>query len=411
MPAARGRFDVAVTGLGLVTAAGIGTAATWRGVSAGESNASTDPALAGVPVDFSYRVPDFDADRRLGRRIAFRLDRYAQFGLVAAREAVTDARLDTSAWDPARVAVVMGTALGGMSAWERESRVLTDRGPEHVSPRLIPQAGVNMVAGEIAIDLGAAGPNFVVSTACASGATAVGTGRELLRSGLCDIVLAGGAEAATCPLVVAPFARMGALSRRCDSPSTASRPFDADRDGFVIGEGAAVLVLERPEHAAGRGARTHALISGYGASADATHPNVPDPEGLGIDRAVTTALRDAGLSPKEIDHVNAHGTATPLNDATEARTMRRLLGDHPVLTSAKGATGHTLGAAGAIEAALTALTVLHGSVPPTANLTSLDPGIGLDVVAKAARPMAVEAALSNSFGFGGQNAALVLTRC
>ncbi|MFF7987478.1 beta-ketoacyl-[acyl-carrier-protein] synthase family protein [Streptomyces sp. NPDC007901] len=410
MPTPRGRFDVAVTGLGLVTAAGVGTEETWRTVLAGMSTASTDPELDGVPVDFSYRVPGFDGDRLLGRRLAFRLDRHVQFGLAAAREAVADSALDTSAWEPARVGVVMGTALGGMIAWERESRRILEHGPANVSPRLIPQAAVNMVAGEIAIDLGAAGPNLVTSTACASGATALGTARELLRSGVCDVVLAGGAEASVCPLVVAPFARMGALSVRRDDPAAASRPFDADRDGFVIGEGAAVLVLERTAHAEARGARVYARLSGYGASADGTHPNLPDPDGLGVERAVTAALRDAALSPADVDHVNAHGTATPLNDEVEARTMRRLLGERPLLTSTKGVTGHALGAAGAIEAAVTALTLAHGSVPPTANLASLDPAVEMDVVAKAARNLSVEVALSNSFGFGGQNAVLVMTR-
>ncbi|MEY9908400.1 3-oxoacyl-[acyl-carrier-protein] synthase II [Catenulispora sp. MAP12-49] len=403
-------FAVAVTGLGLVTAAGVGVARTWQGVCDGTPAAATDPDLAGLPADMSCRVPDFDAEALLGHRVAWRLDRHVQLALAAAHEALADAALDTSAWDPARVGVVLGTALGGMPAWERESAKLHASGPSAVSPRLIPLAAPNMAAGEIAIATGAGGPNFGTCTACASGATAIGTARELLRSGLCDIVVAGGAEACVCPLVVTPFGRMGALSKRRGDPAAASRPFDADRDGFVLGEGAGVLILERTEHARARGARIHARLSGYGASADAVHPTSPDPEGRGVARAVTAALADAGLSPGDVDHVNAHGTSTPLNDAIEARTMHRLLGDRPILTSAKGALGHTLGAAGAIEAALTVRTIAEGRIPPTANLDALDPAIALDVVAKVPRTAEVEVALSNSFGFGGQNAVLVLTR-
>jgi 3-oxoacyl-[acyl-carrier-protein] synthase II len=406
----RGRFDVAVTGLGLVTPTGVGVGATWQGICGGISAAATDASLAGLPVDMACRVQDFDADRILGNRIARRLDRHVQLALAAAREALADAALDTSAWDPARVGVVLGTAMGGVPAWEREHDRLRDRGPMAVNPRLVPLAMPNMAAGEIAIDTGAAGPNLATCTACASGATAIGTGRELLRSGLCDIVIAGGAEACVCPLVVASLARMGVLSKRCDDPAAASRPFDAGRDGFVIGEGAGVLVLERTEHARARGTRILANLRGYGASADAHHPTAPDPDGRGAARAVTAALADAGIAPDEVDHVNAHGTSTPMSDVIEARTMLRLLGDRPVLTSAKGVLGHTLGAAGAIEAALTVLTIAERRVPPTANLDSQDPEIGLEVVAKVARTADIEVALSNSFGFSGQNAVLVLTR-
>jgi beta-ketoacyl-acyl-carrier-protein synthase II len=406
----RGRFDVAVTGLGLVTAAGVGVGPTWQGICGGISAAATDASLADLPVNMACRVQDFDADRVLGHKIAWRLDRHVQLALAAAREALAGAALDTSAWDPARVGVVLGTAMGGVPAWEREHDRLRDRGPMAVNPRLIPLAIPNMAAGEIAIDTGAAGPNLATCTACASGATAIGTGRELLRSGVCDIVIAGGAEASVCPIVVTSFARMGALSKRCDDPAAASRPFDAGRDGFVLGEGAGVLVLERTEHARARDARILANLRGYGASADAHHPTAPAPDGRGAARAVTAALADAGIAPDEVDHVNAHGTSTPMSDVIEARTMLRLLGDRPVLTSAKGVLGHTLGAAGAIEAALTVLTIAERRVPPTANLDSQDPEISLEVVTKVARTADIEVALSNSFGFGGQNAVLVLTR-
>jgi 3-oxoacyl-[acyl-carrier-protein] synthase II len=405
-----GRFDVAITGLGLLTPAGIGIAENWRNITHGRPTASTDPELAGLPVDFSCRVPDFDVDAVLGRRLAVRLDRHVHLALAAAREALADAGLGRDTWDAARVGVVLGSGLGGMITWQRECEKLLKSGPRRISPRLIQAAAANMVAGEIAIDCGAGGPNFTTATACASGATAIGTARELLRSGRCDVVLTGGTEASVCPLVVAPFAQMGALSRRRSDPASASRPFDADRDGFVIAEGAAVLVLERPADAKARGAGIYALCSGYGATADAHHPNAPEPDGRGVARAITEALRDAGLGAADVDHVNAHGTSTPLNDLIETRTLCRVLGDRPVITSTKGVTGHALSAAGAIEAAYTALTIHHASIPPTANLSSVDEQIEMDIVMKEARPHRVEVAITNSFGFGGQNAVLLLTR-
>jgi len=278
-----------------------------------------------------------------------------------------------------------------------------------VSPMLIPMMGISMVAGYLAIAVGATGPNLVTVTACASGTTAIGIARELLRSGKCDVVLAGGTEASLTPLIASTFAKMGALSRRGHDPAAASRPFDAGRDGFVLAEGAGVLVLERPADARTRGARVRARITGYGASADAYHATAPDPAGTGVQRAIEMALADAGVQPDEVDHVNAHGTSTPLNDATEATVLRRMFGAGPAVTSVKGVTGHSLGGAGAIEAACTVLSVQHGVVPPTANLDCQDPEIDLDVVARAPRAMPIQTAISNSFGFGGQNAVLVVS--
>jgi 3-oxoacyl-[acyl-carrier-protein] synthase II len=401
--------EVAVTGLGLVTPAGIGAAASWERILAGEPAASRDPDLDGQPVDFSCRVPGFDADELLGRRLAWRLDRFTHLALVAAREAVADAGLDPQTWDGARVGVVLGNALGGTATWEQQHQVRHDDGAEQVSPLLIPMAGVSMVAGHVAIDCGATGPNLVTVTACASGSTAIGTARDLLRSGRCDVVLTGGTEASLTPTVMATFAKANALSRRSDDPAAASRPFDADRDGFVASEGAGVLVLERAGDARARGATVRALLAGYGASADAHHPTAPEPSGAAVERAIRMALADAGVEPDDVDHVNAHGTSTPLNDAAEAGVLQRVFPRGPVVTSVKGVTGHSLGAAGAIEAACAVLTVQHGVVPPTANLDHQDPDIDLDVVAKAPRELPVRVALSNSFGFGGQNAALVVT--
>lgn len=403
------RPAIAVTGLGLVTAAGIGVTANREVIWSGTPTARRDPKLAGLPVDISCTVPDFDPARHVGRRSELSHDRFVQLALTAAAEAVTDAGLDPSTWDGARVGVVIGCGLGGVSTWERQHHQLLGSGPETVSALLIPMLVPNMVAGHLAIRFGATGPNFVTATACASGTTAIGSAMSLLRDDLCDVVLTGGAEAGVSPLIVTGFARMGALSGRLDDPAAASRPFDVDRDGFVVGEGSGILVLEREADARARGAAVRARVAGYGSSADAHHMTAPDPTGAGAVRALSAALADAGLGTADVDHVNAHGTSTPLNDVTEARMLRRTLGDRPSVTSVKGVVGHSLGAAGAIEAAVTALTVQQASVPPTANLDSLDPEIELDVVAKTARAQPVKVAVSNSFGFGGQNAVLVFT--
>lgn len=401
------REEIVVTGLGLVTPAGVGVKESWSGVCRGESTARRDPALSGLPVDFSCRVPDFESDLpSLGPR-SWRLDRYAQFAVLAAAEAVDGAGLDPERWDGHRVGIVLGTASGGVGTFEREHTRLLSKGPALVSPLLMPMFLPNMAAGQVAIDFRASGPTLSTSTACASGSTAIGVARDLLRSGTCDVVLAGGAEAMITPVCTAAFAKMGALSRRGDSPADACRPFDATRDGFVMGEGAAVLVLERQQHARSRGATVLAVLAGYGATADAHHPTAPDPKGRGAELALRRALADARATPEEVGHVNAHGTGTLLNDAAEANALARVLGAaRPAVTSTKAVTGHALGAAGAIEAAFTVLSVQHGLVPPTANLHDLDPAIDLDVVAGAAREVAPHLALSNSFGFGGQNAVL-----
>jgi len=406
---ARQRDEVAITGLGLVTPAGIGAAASWQGILAARPAATRDARLAGMPVDFTCRVPGFDADALLGRRLAWRLDRYSQLALVAAREAVADAGWDPRTWDGARVGVVIGNALGGTATYERQQQILSVDGFDQVSPMLIPMMGISMVAGYIAIDVGASGPNLVTVTACASGATAIGTALQLLRGGACDVVLAGGTEASLTPTIIAGFTKMGALSRRSAEPALASRPFDIDRDGFVAAEGAGLLVLERLADARARGARIRALLRGYGASADAHHATAPDPTGIGAARAIQAALDDAGLDAADVDHINSHGTSTPLNDIGEARVVERMFPHRPAVTSVKGVTGHSLGAAGAIEAACTVLAIERGMVPPTANLQRQDPQIDLDVVVGAPRVMRTRAALSNSFGFGGQNAVLVLS--
>jgi len=406
---ARAADDVVVTGLGLVTPAGIGVEDNWARIRSGQSAAAIDPALHGSAIDFSCRVPGFNADALLGRATAWRTDRFVQLALVAARQAIAHAGLDPSTWDGARVGVVLGNSLGGSATFERQHRELLDGGVGNVSPLVVPMSMVNMVAGYVSIDCSARGPSLVTATACASGTTAIGTGRQLLLSGACDVVLAGGTESAFSPTVLAGLSRMGALSTRSHDPGTASRPFDAERDGFVPGEGAGVLVLERRADATARGATALACLLGYGASADAHHVTAPEPTGAGLDLALRAALADAAISPCEVDHVNAHGTSTPLNDATEAAVLSRVLTDRTAVTSTKGVTGHTLAAAGAIEAAYTVLALRDGVVPPTANLQTLDPGVDVDVVAGQERHAPLQVAVSTSLGFGGLNAALVLS--
>lgn len=398
---------VAVTGIGLYTPAGVGVAASWAGVVAGVPTAASDPALAGLSVDISSRVP-VDPVELLDGRVARRMDRFTQFAVVTAREAVADAGLDPATWDGARIGVVLGCADGGPGTVERQHRVLLDEAAAHVSALLLPMQLPNMSAGQVCIDLGITGPSLVVATACASGATAIGVARDLLLLDRCDIVLAGGSEAMVTPLVMAGFARMGALSERVRDPKSASRPFDVDRDGFVAGEGAAVLVLERPDDATARGVRTRGMIAGFGASADAHHVTAPDPDGVGYERALRAALADADIAPGEVDHVNAHGTSTQINDVVEATAIDRVLGDRPVVTSTKGVTGHMFGAAGAAEAAFSVLTIENQLVPPTANLSTVDPRIAVPI---ADRPVSgrIEVTVSNSLGFGGQNAVLVMT--
>ncbi|MEU7476323.1 beta-ketoacyl-[acyl-carrier-protein] synthase family protein [Lentzea sp. NPDC042327] len=406
-----GRFDAAITGVGLVTSAGVGAAAAWERILLGSATAATKvPALAGTPADFGCQADGFDAIAALGKRTAWRLDRSTQMAMAAAAEALADSGLDPARWNGERVAVVLGNGIGGAAAWEKQHNVLRDNGPLEVSPMLIPMLSMNMSAGYVAIQCGAKGPSLVTATACASGTTAVGVARDLLRNDRCDVVITGGTEACLVPSIISGFSQMGALSARGDEMDVASRPFDVDRDGFVPAEGAAVLVLERVADARARGARIHACVSGYGASADAHHPTAPDPDGAGAELAVLAALRDAQIGAGEVDHVNAHGTSTPLNDVAEARMIRRVLGDRPAVTSIKGVVGHALGAAGAIEAVATALTVRDRLIPPTANLDNIAPEIEVDVVAKIAREATVDVAVSNSFGFGGQNAVLVLTR-
>ncbi|WP_247707033.1 beta-ketoacyl-[acyl-carrier-protein] synthase family protein [Streptomyces liliiviolaceus] len=333
-------------------------------------------------------------------------DRYSQLGFIAGAEALRTAGLDPQGWDAARVGVVIGTSVGGVSTLQEQ--ITRQASGEKVSALTVPMFAPNMLPGQLALHWQIHGPTFAVSTACASGATALGLAAQLVRSGACDLVLAGGSDAPVTRILSGAFARMNALSSRCTNPAAASRPFDAARDGFVLGEGAAVLVLERATHASARGAPVLARLAGFGASADAHHITDPHPHSYGLEQAITTALAEAGATPADVDHVNAHATGTPKGDLLEARLLARLCGQASV-TSAKGTLGHTMGAAGAIEAALTVRTIAEQTVPPTANLDRLDAAIDLDVVTGAARNQHVRLALSNSSGFGGQNAVLLFT--
>ncbi|WP_326700737.1 beta-ketoacyl-[acyl-carrier-protein] synthase family protein [Streptomyces sp. NBC_01754] len=405
-------YAAAVTGIGLVTAAGTGTDAAWRGVC-GTGAAPSVPhldELAGLPCDFMYTVTDADPRAVLGVAALRLMDRFSQLAVIAAREAVADAGLGPSVWDGARVAVVIGSAHGGLPFYDEQHTTLTERGARRVSPKLAPLTVVNGAASSVAMDLGVHGPSLAVSTACSSGTVAIGTAHQMLRAGACDVVVAGGAESVLSRLLIASACQMRAVSTRRDDPQAACRPFDTHRDGFVVGEGAGLLVLERPEHARARGAAVRAHVAGYGASSDAHSAVAPDPGGLGIERALRTALGDAGLGAVDVGHVNAHGTSTVANDLIEATMLRRVLGEHPLVTSTKAMTGHTLGAAGGIEAALTVLALQHQLVPPTGNLDAPDPAIPVEVVGKEARTGVFDCAVKTSLGFGGHNAALVLTR-
>ena len=406
----RGRPRVVVTGVGIKTPAGNNVTSFWEQLCAGRASARTiesfDPA--GLSITFAGEVRDFDAVDYFGPKEARRQDRVTQLGFGAAADALSDA--GELGADPSRCAVIIATGVGGLHTLEENQRLYFEKGPSRVSPFFVPMMMPNATAGVVAMQLGWTGPNLCVATACAAGAHAIGEGVRLIRDGTADVVMAGGTEAAVTPLTIAAFARMGALSSRNDDPERASRPFDAERDGFVIGEGAGCVVLEPLERARARGATVYGEVAGYGRNADAYHITAPSPGGAGAAVCMQLALDDAGMEPSAIGHVNAHGTSTPLNDAAEAEAVRKVFGDAPpVVTSTKGVTGHLIGAAGAVEAVASLLSVRDGIVPPTANLERVGDDIELDVVAGSPREVGSQPAISNSFGFGGHNASLVLT--
>jgi len=405
---ARGRVRVAVTGLGVKTSAGIDLDTFWSTLLAGRATAATitryDPSP--LPVRFGCEVRDFDPVPYLGAKEARRVDRVTQLGFAAAADALADAG-DVGA-DPARSAVIIGTGVGGLTTLEEQIGTYLTKGAARVSPFLVPMMMTNATAGTIAMQFGWTGPNLCISTACAASAHAIGEAVRLIRDETADVVMTGGSESCMTPTSISAFARMTALSTRNDDPEHASRPFDADRDGFVMCEGAAALVLERWDRAIARGARIYGEVVGYGRNADAYHITAPSPGGEGAAACMQLALEDAGVMPTAIGHVNAHGTSTPLNDAAEAEAIRKVFGESaPPVTSTKGVTGHLIGAAGATEAVASLLAIRSGMVPPTANLERMGDDIALDIVAGEPRAVAAAPALSNSFGFGGHNATLV----
>jgi 3-oxoacyl-[acyl-carrier-protein] synthase II len=403
---------VVITGLGVVTPIGIGVEAFWDSLVACRSGAGpiTRFDATNHPVRIAAEVSDFEPTRWIDAREAARTDRFCQMGVAAAVLAWQSAGLDGDI-DGRRAGVIVGSGIGGLATIEEQHRALLAGGPRRVSPFMVPRLMPNAAAAAIAMRFGVKAPNYSVASACATGAHAVGEAFQTLRDGRADMMIAGGCEAALTPLSMAAFARMGALSVRNDDPKTASRPFDRDRDGFVFGEGAGVVILERADHAARRGAEPIAKVSGYGATADAFHVTQPDPDGAGATETMRLAMADARVAAQDIDYLNAHGTSTPYNDRVETHAIKQALGHEakrvPV-TSTKSQTGHLLGAAGAVEVVATALILQRGVIPATINLQTPDPDCDLDYVADGPREEKVRVAISNSFGFGGQNASIVL---
>jgi 3-oxoacyl-[acyl-carrier-protein] synthase II len=409
------RRRVVVTGIGLVSPLGVGTAATWAGVCAGRSGIApiTSFAASRHSTRFAGEVPGFDPLVWIDRKDVKKCARFVQFAIGATEMAMEQSGLRIDAGNAPRVGVVIGSGIGGFEVIEREHRTLLERGPDRVSPFFILSSIINLAAGHVSVRLGAKGPNSAVATACTTGAHAIGDAFRLIQGGYADAMICGGAEASITPLGIAGFAAMRALSQRNDDPARASRPWDTGRDGFVVGEGAGVLVLEEIELAAARGATILAELVGYGMSADAHHLTAPPEDGEGVKRVMRAALDDAALAPSVIQYLNAHATSTPLGDLAEARAIDQVFGSSTsrlAVSSTKSMTGHLLGGAGALEAGLTVLTLMEQTAPPTINLDDPDPGVCLDLVPHRARHMDIEYAMTNSFGFGGTNASLIFKR-
>ena len=404
-----------VTGLGMVSPVGNSVEESWRALLAGQSGAAPithfDPAE--LSVRFACEVKGLDVSQIVDRRAARRMDRCTHLLLAAGREAERDSGLDLRAIGE-RAGVAVGTALGGVGSFEASVLQMAERGADRVSPFAIVQTLPNLAAGSLSIELGTRGPLLTESTACAASNMALGDGLDAIRLDRADVMLCGGTEAPVTPIAVAAFAAMRALSTRNDDPTLASRPFDASRDGFVMAEAGAVLVLEELEHARARGATIYAEFAGYGTSSDANHVSDPDPVGHNPARALLMAFKDAGVDPAELGYVNAHGTSTPAGDAAETRALKLAFGEETAarlpISSTKGATGHTLGAAGAVEAIFTILALQTGVLPPTINYATADPACDLDYIPNEAREQRVDVALSNSFGFGGHNTAVLFRR-
>jgi 3-oxoacyl-[acyl-carrier-protein] synthase II len=406
-----GTARVVVTGLGALTPIGNTADEFWSSLVQGRSGVG--PITKFDPTDYPTRIAaevrNFDPLDFVDKKDARRLDPYLQYAVACAAMAVQDAALDTSKVDATRFGVLIGSGIGGISTLLDTHRTLLEKGPDRVSPFFIPMMIINMASGLVSMRFGAKGPNSSVVTACATGNHAIGDSFKIVQRGDADVMIAGGAEAIVVPLTIAGFCAMKAMSTRNDEPAKAMRPFDANRDGFVCGEGAGVLILESLEHAQARDARIFAEIVGYGMTGDAHHMTAPEPEGEGAARAMTAALRDGGLDAGSVGYINAHGTSTPYNDKFETLAIKRVFGEHArrlAVSSTKSMTGHMLGAAGGVEAIATALALHHGVLPPTINYETPDPDCDLDYVPNQARKQDVDVALSNAFGFGGTNASL-----
>jgi 3-oxoacyl-[acyl-carrier-protein] synthase II len=406
---------VVVTGLGLVTPLGIGVEETWSGLVAGKSGIDRISKFdsSAMNTQIAGEVKGFNPEDFVSRKEMRRMDDFTIFALAASRMAMEDAQLEIKHNSAERVGVVIGCGLGGLRTIEKYHRLLLEQGPKKISPFFIPMLIANMAPGQISIVFGAKGPNVAIETACAAGTHAVGDAFKHIQRGAADAMITGGVEATITPLAVSGFNAMRAISTRNDQPEKASRPFDKDRDGFVLAEGSGILILEALDHALERGARIYAEIIGYGLSGDAFHMAAPAPEGEGMARCMQMAVDDAGITPEEVEYINAHGTSTDLNDRFETQAIKKVFGEHSYkvpISSTKSMTGHLLGGAGGVETAFTVLTLVRGVIPPTINYENADPDCDLDYVPNVCREAEVRTALSNSFGFGGTNAAVVLRR-
>ena len=403
---------VVVTGIGLITPLGLDRNSTWKGITTGVNGIKniTSFDTENFQTKIAAEITDFSPEETLGKKCSKRLDRFAQFACVAAQEAIKDAGIFIESVDVNRFSVLIGSGIGGIITLSEQFDVLRDKGPNRINPFLVPMMRSDMASGQVSMMLGTKGPNFSTVSACASAADSIGQGMRMIQRGDSDIVMAGGTEAAICPIGIAGFNSARALSTNNDNPSKASRPFDAERDEFVLGEGAGILILEEEEHALKRGATILSELSGYGATSDAHHVTQPHPEGEGAAEAMNLAIIDAGIEKEKIAYINAHGTSTPLNDKFETIAIKRAFGDHAKklkISSTKSMTGHLLGAAGGIEAAFTVMAINEKVVPPTINLQNPDPDCDLDYVANHALKGNVPAAISNSLGFGGHNSSLL----
>ena len=406
---------VVVTGIGLVSSLGIGTDANWDALCAGRSGIGpiTRFDASGFSTRIAGEVKEFDPLQFIDKKDVKKMDIFIQFAIAAADGAIADSTLAITPANDTRVGVLIASGIGGFTTIEREHKAFLDGGPRKISPFFIPSAIINLAAGQVSIRFGAKGPNSATCTACTASAHAIGDAYEIIKRGAADAMIAGGSEAAVCAMGIGGFAALRALSTRNDEPERASRPFDRDRDGFVLGEGAGVVVLEELDAARSRGARIYAELVGYGMSSDAYHMTGQPEDGNGAVRAMAAAIESADVPPTAVDYINAHGTSTPINDPTETLAIKTYFGTHArklAVSSSKSMTGHLLGAAGGLEAGISVLAVHNQLAPPTINLECPDPACDLDYVPNHARPMTIEYALSNSFGFGGTNAALLFKR-